>query len=128
MSIASQARCYNRECPIMFVQSDGVLCHDFDKCAKFKPSEEMKEANDAIERENDPVNCPSHYQGSYECIELMEAMFGTFEMMIFCKINAYKYRFRTGRKLGVDASEDIKKAEYYEKKFMKYRDQMERIV
>ena len=68
---------------------------------------------------------PDYYKGSYECIELMEAMFGTFEMMIFCKINAYKYRFRTGSKPGVDASEDKKKAKYYEKKYMEYKSRYE---
>lgn len=75
--------------------------------------------------EHSVIYHPTHYQGSHECIDLMEAMFGTFEMMIFCKINAYKYRFRTGAKPGVDASEDKKKAEYYEDKYMEYKDRYE---
>ena len=128
MSICPTARCYSRKCKIGSVPPEGLLCRFYDECESFEPSDEMREANEEIAKKKETVDHPSHYQGSYECIELMEAMFGTFEMMIFCKINAYKYRFRTGRKLGVDASEDIKKAEYYEKKFMVYRDQMERIV
>ena len=115
MSIASEARCYNTECPIMFVQVDGTLCHDFDKCVRFKPSEKMREANEEIARrkESDPVQHPSHYQGKYECIDLMRAMFGDKAVFDFCKCNSFKYRFRAGKKDGSSMEEDIAKAEFY---------------
>lgn len=59
----------------------------------------------------DNVNHPSHYQGKHECIEVMIAMFGIEAVKGFCKCNAYKYRFRSDRKNGL---EDIQKAEWYE--------------
>ena len=46
----------------------------------------------------DNVNHPSHYQGKRECIEVMRKMFGDEAVKGFCKCNAYKYRFRAGRK------------------------------
>ena len=61
---------------------------------------------------NDKVNHPSHYQGKHECIEVMRALFGDEAVKDFCKCNAYKYRFRAGKK--GSAEEDIKKAEWYE--------------
>ena len=58
----------------------------------------------------DNVNHPAHYQGKYECIDEMIAMFGVEAVKGFCKCNAYKYRYRADRKNG---AEDIKKAEWY---------------
>lgn len=63
----------------------------------------MKETNEA-------VNHPTHYQGKYECIDEMRALFGDEAVKHFCMCNAYKYRFRANRKNG---EEDIKKAEWY---------------
>lgn len=60
------------------------------------------------------VNHPEHYQGKHECIEVMRALFGDFEVAAFCKCNAYKYRFRAGQKTGESAADDIAKAEWYE--------------
>lgn len=56
------------------------------------------------------VNHPKHYQGKYECIDEMIAMFGVEAVKHFCMCNVYKYRFRAARKNG---EEDIKKAEWY---------------
>lgn len=64
----------------------------------------------------DVVNHPSHYtSGAHECIDVMEAMFGTEAVISFCKCNIFKYRFRADKKNG---EEDIKKAEWYESKLM----------
>lgn len=57
------------------------------------------------------VNHPQHYQGKNECIDVMRAMFGDKAVMDFCRLNAFKYRFRSAAKNG---AEDIKKAEWYE--------------
>ena len=62
-----------------------------------------------------PVNHPKHYDGKYECIEVMRDVFGEDAVKSFCKCNAYKYRFRSSRKNG---EEDIKKAEWYETKLI----------
>lgn len=67
----------------------------------------------------DNINHPSHYQGKHECIEVMRAMFGDEAVKGFCRCNAYKYRFRAGRKATSSAAEDIAKAEFYEDYLMK---------
>lgn len=62
---------------------------------------------------------PKHYtSGAHECIDVMEAMFGTYATMDFCKLSIFKYRFRAGLKPGEVAERDIKKAEWYETKLM----------
>lgn len=69
----------------------------------------------------DNINHPSHYQGQHECIEVMRSMFGDSAVEGFCKCNAYKYRFRAGRKENNSADDDIKKAEWYEDYLIKMR-------
>ena len=61
------------------------------------------------------VNHPFHYQGKYECIDEMVALFGVDAVRHFCMCNVYKYRFRASRKNG---PEDIEKAEWYMGKLM----------
>lgn len=60
------------------------------------------------------VNHPDYYQGKYECIELMRAVFGDSAVADFCRCNAFKYRFRAGKKDGVSAAEDLAKADFYD--------------
>lgn len=57
------------------------------------------------------VDHPAHYQGKNECIDVMRAMFGDNAVIDFCRLNAFKYRFRASAKNG---AEDIAKAEWYE--------------
>lgn len=61
------------------------------------------------------VNHPAHYQGKYECIDEMIALFGVEWVKGFCACNVYKYRYRADRKNG---AEDIAKAEWYMQKLM----------
>lgn len=59
----------------------------------------------------DVVNHPSHYEtGEYECIEVMEEVFGREAVESFCVCNAFKYLYRHKRKNRV---EDLKKARWY---------------
>lgn len=61
------------------------------------------------------VDHPSHYnQGGIECIDAMVAAFGIEEVKIFCKLNAFKYLWRSEEKNG---AEDISKAQWYINKF-----------
>ena len=60
------------------------------------------------------VNHPEHYQGPHECIEVMRAMFGDQAVEDFCRLCAFKYRFRAGSKDGESKEKDIAKAEWYE--------------
>lgn len=65
------------------------------------------------------VNHPSHYQGEYECIDLMREIYGDEAVRWFCILNAYKYRFRAGKKEGNEWADDQKKAAWYEAYVMK---------
>lgn len=57
---------------------------------------------------------PDHYNksGRKECILEMEEIFGTEAVILFCKMNSYKYRYRYDLKGG---DIDIEKANNYEK-------------
>ena len=67
-------------------------------------------------KKDDPVTHPAHYcTGKYECIEVMTEVFGVEAVQAFCRLNAFKYLFRSDRKNGV---EDIKKANWYLTRFL----------
>lgn len=65
---------------------------------------------------NNNINHPSHYQkdGHKECIDEMREKFGDTAVYYFCRLNAYKYRYRAGLKDGNSAEQDLKKAEWYD--------------
>ena len=66
--------------------------------------------------EVDRVNHPAHYNNAkYECIDVMEETFGTEEVKIFCKLNAFKYLWRAEHKNG---TEDMRKAKWYLDKYI----------
>lgn len=70
-----------------------------------------------VKREGDMVNHPSHYQmNGKECIDVMEEKFGLEAVIWFCRLNAFKYRFRAGKKEGNPASQDEAKAVWYDNK------------
>ena len=60
----------------------------------------------------DPVNHPAHYTTGcgFECIEVMEMVFGKEAVHDFCTLNAFKYLWRYRQKGGAD---DIGKAKWY---------------
>lgn len=67
------------------------------------------------------VNHPPHYtQGRIECIEAIEAAYGTLSTIDFCIGNAFKYIFRCKKKW--DTDEDIKKAIWYCNKALELRE------
>ena len=58
----------------------------------------------------DNIN-PTHYKEcSFECIEMMEALFDWKAVYDFCICNAFKYSWRCSNKNG---NEDIQKARWY---------------
>lgn len=69
--------------------------------------------------ENSTVNHPKHYQneGGLETIDEMILLFGLEETMIFCKLNAWKYRARASKK--GSEQEDLDKANWY---ILKYQE------
>lgn len=59
----------------------------------------------------DNVNHPSHYEvGKYQCIDVMEEVFGKEAVDNFCLLNSFKYIWRAQRKNGL---EDLEKAQWY---------------
>lgn len=59
----------------------------------------------------DNVNHPRHYnQGGIECIDAMIAAFGLKATINFCKLNAFKYLWRSDHK---NKTEDLQKANWY---------------
>lgn len=74
-------------------------------------AEEVEKIEMKVETK-DNVNHPSHYEKScsLECIDVMEAMFGSEYLIIFCLMNSFKYLWRHKNKNG---KEDLNKANWY---------------
>lgn len=61
---------------------------------------------------NDNINHPVHYTNrEHECIDEMAAIFGVNDTIAFCKLNAWKYRYRAGTKGNYE--EDMAKSDRY---------------
>lgn len=72
--------------------------------------------NFSDEEPTDNVNHPSHYaEGKYECIDVMQDVFGNEATDNFCLCNAFKYIWRAHKKNGL---EDVKKAVWYLNKYI----------
>lgn len=63
------------------------------------------------------VDHPVHYQGSVECIDVMQDAFGREKLMDFCLLNAFKYLYRCEKKSDTPV-EDIRKADWYLQKWL----------
>lgn len=89
-----------------------------DSLAKPDFNEQWKPAQDFIVQENklthDKNGNSSHYkQGRIDVMVMLERVYGTEAAMLFCEMNAFKYRLRLGHK-NQDAS-DLIKIKWYEK-------------
>lgn len=82
---------------------------------EWKIEELTKENDTADEKPVDNVNHPSHYTGKYECIDVMQDVFGNEATDNFCLCNAFKYIWRARKKNGL---EDVKKAVWYLNKYI----------
>ena len=78
------------------------------------PLDNSKEKD--IMSDYDNVNKPKHYnrEGAMECINEMEMIFGREAVKTFCKLNAWKYRYRAADKNG---EEDLRKSDWYLRKY-----------
>jgi len=66
---------------------------------------------------------PSHYKNqSIETIDMMVRIWGAKAVVLFCEINAFKYRMRVGSKEGESIDDDIKKAQWYEQRANELRE------
>ena len=62
------------------------------------------------------INHPARYKsGKFECIDVMQDVFGTDAVKNFCILNAFKYIWRSEKKNGI---EDMKKAVWYLNKYI----------
>lgn len=70
------------------------------------------------------VEHPKHYnrEGGMECIDEMVLLFGLQNTATFCKLNAWKYRYRAADKNG---TEDLAKSDWYINKYKELQEQTE---
>ena len=103
-------------CTCRFLPNDAEPCKtcfsgkDFPMW-KRKPTD-AELAQTAEDMKPDTVNHPTHYTSGcgFECIEVMEMVFGKEAVIDYCVVNAFKYIWRHKQKNG---TEDIAKAEWY---------------
>lgn len=70
--------------------------------------------SERIYRAEDQTN-PAHYRkGGQEAIDAMRTEYGDAAVYAFCKLNAFKYRWRAGDKVGESREKDLAKADWYE--------------
>ena len=69
--------------------------------------------------ENNGVDNPVHYnrENAMECIDEMVLVFGKKATRKFCLLNAWKYRYRAGQKDSESAMKDLKKSDWYLRKY-----------
>ena len=89
-------------------------------------AKDVKKAFNDAKQNYENVNHPKHYNNyDIEVIDMMEKIWGTDATILFCKMNAYKYRMRMGTKPGENDSyeamknkliEDFNKEQWYLKK------------
>lgn len=61
------------------------------------------------------VHSPAHYNGT-EVYDQMLCLFGKEAVANFCRLNAFKYRMRAGKKHGNSIEQDVSKAIWYEQR------------
>lgn len=71
------------------------------------------------------VNHPSHYNNyNIEVIDMMEKIWGPAYVLVFCQLNAFKYRMRMGTKPGGSLEEDLQKEHWYLKKAAELKEKL----
>lgn len=76
-----------------------------------------KRLKDVSAPQEDMVYSPKHYKsGKYQCIDVMQEIFGREKVSAFCELNAFKYLWRSNNK-GADL-QDKEKARWYISKYI----------
>ena len=66
---------------------------------------------------------PTHYkQFSYECIDMMEAIWGKEAVALHCEMSAFGYRMRMGEKPDQPMERDLDKVKWYLNKAKELRE------
>lgn len=80
-------------------------------------------ANTEKDKNYEMVNHPKHYnQYDIEVIDMMRKIWGDEDTIIFCRLNAFKYRMRMGLKPNNSIDQDLQK----EKIYLNYIDEIRR--
>ena len=66
---------------------------------------------------SEEVDHPTHYEGKYECIDVMLDTMGPEDVKGFCLCNAFKYLWRCKKKHETP-EEDVEKAVWYLQKYL----------
>lgn len=77
-----------------------------DECKK-------SEVDKCLERSSGDAVNPDHYKGEIECIDAMQQQSTPEEFAGFCRLTAFKYLWRFGKKDGEPNDRDAKKAQWY---------------
>ena len=71
------------------------------------------------------VNHPGHYNNyDIEVIDMMEKIWGTAYLYIWCTLTSFKYRMRMGTKPGSSLEEDLRKEQWYLKKAAELKEKL----
>ena len=83
-----------------------------------KLAEDVRKAQEKADNTKyEMVNHPKHYnEYDIEVIEMMERIWGLEATILFCQMNAFKYRQRMGLKPGQPIEQDLDKEKWYLKK------------
>ena len=72
----------------------------------------MEKCENIDNKKQDYVNNPPHYSGEkFQCVDVMENVFGKEALINFCILNSFKYLWRYNKKF--NPIEDLKKAQWY---------------
>lgn len=87
-----------------------------EKLDRIDSSFDMKDVYpiDPSGEEYEGVQSPNHYnQYPIEVIEMMVRIWGIYNTIQFCYMNAFKYRMRMGSKPGQDLTQELAKETWY---------------
>lgn len=101
--VCNQHKCCD-DCPLCKSEDSNCAFGDYS-------NEDIETAYKIAFGDKEEVNHPDRYaSGKFECIDVMQDVFGKDAVMHFCLLNTFKYIWRVEKKGGI---EDIKKAVFY---------------
>lgn len=81
------------------------------------------------EEKYEMVNHPSHYNKyDIEALEMIGRIWGEAAAALWCQITAFKYRMRLGEKPENSIEQDLKKEEWYLKKYRELKGDNDSII
>ena len=77
-----------------------------------------------MKKEYEHVNHPQHYNNDgFECIDMMERIWGSDATALWCEMTAFKYRMRVGTKPNNSIEQDLAKEQWYLNKVKELRNE-----